>query len=212
MHKFDSLLISVRILVCIPALSSVTYAQVILKAGESYAYEFQLDGHYRSDWPGDEQGFTCILWAPIGSRIRLEMFEDSAAQVPFSSMESSAYPDAFVQLGGNFHWHDLQGAARLTALVGTVEILQARVSTHLGYDTHLQITNFPPILKVSLDADGQLSMSWRSCCVSYVLEANQSLSDASWGPVTNSISYSNDTYSLKISPDDRQKFYRLRNR
>ena len=82
-----------------------------------------------------------------------------------------------------------------------------------GHAWYVTISNIAIIAKPPVEirrADSQMAVSWSSNYTGYVLERSESLVPGDWGTVTNSVATGGDRFSVTITTDARQGFFRLR--
>lgn len=144
--------------VLVVALTLVRAAAVHLLQGESVTMNLSGLIQERPNLPGStcqEIGEVLVrfqgdLLLP-GDSIRIELFENSTAEAPFSSMDRSGLGQGTGALGTYIYaqWQDLQGVIRLTMLAGSVNVDSVYVSIQnngCGHSTNTFDSPTPPTI------------------------------------------------------------------
>jgi len=128
------------------------YGQIILKTGETFTYAFtNLPFAETVRVSGATPGCGVTVFYQSGDFF-FEMFEDSGTETPFAA-SGSVGPPAF-WFGFPYHWQDLQGVLRFTALSDDVVIDRFKVDAYVPRDPVSDIYSVTFVPASDTDLDG----------------------------------------------------------
>jgi hypothetical protein len=207
---------------------SMGNAQVTLRAGSSYTYQFATLAFERNATFGiAEPSGTVYLYVDPGfpsslgptNSYKVEMFEDGPTQAPILSRiitSASSIHDTNFRVPNS--WGDLQGSIRVTGLSGSITLqgfsFQAiKTGNPAGFDVYGTDRIFlpaPPVLSV-LSTGSNAVVSWPASGTNFILEATSSVAlPGPWEPVTNAVALSGGTLSVTVDVMEARRFFRLR--
>ena len=179
MNFTKRIFILIRVCAILLPFNSTVQGQLVLNYGDSYVFQFTTlplaftaTGQNVFFYP--EGGyFEMTGSSPSIAAFRLEMFENSVAELPLNSHDFFSSPNG-AGIGAGMAWYDLQGAVRLTVTGGGpvtitsarahVNIVDYRVLSLAGYIGNLAVVPEPSIFMLLVFALSVLIL-WRGRAV-----------------------------------------------
>jgi hypothetical protein len=208
--------------------ASTARAQVTVRAGHSWSYEFASIPFL--DWVPPSSpiwGVGRVSLRFTGSPSQrysytIELFQDTFTQ-PAEGYLQDYSQDGVGIAGGYGLWKDLQGGVRCNVLTGELTLTEVQIDTwypdslSVPLAHHHIVARISPIVlrsAIATNASGmkEVTLAWTTNASRYVLQSVPSLGSGQWVEVTNTLATIHGEYHVALPAGQTGQFFRLENR
>ncbi|PYK58216.1 MAG: hypothetical protein DME21_16130 [Verrucomicrobia bacterium] len=137
------------LLVMLLGLDLPLHSQIGLNAGDAYTYEFTTLPRSGTAFSPPRGCFGFDMSIPAGAQVRYEAFENSVADVPWLSGETTDARQSLFTCGGQV-WRDLQGVVRFTMVSGSAQLNSIQFEVLVNFDAMYSTSVIPSVPEPSV--------------------------------------------------------------
>ena len=220
-HMFKSLLVIVGAL----GIGAPTFAQVTIKAGQTWTFGFQSLADIGSQAPNPfllGTASVALFVAGNQATLTLDLFENTLSDPPLIfhlTNQPNVGPLSAITRG---IWGDRQGWIRLHVDTGELKVNSVAIGYYghglVDFIEYYESTFYvaQPVLNEVLLTNSagilQSTLQWSTNTVGYALQSSAFCDSGPWNDVTNQPVVVGSLYSVSVDALGPQRFYRLINR